>query len=254
MTTAPLVDYENLFTTVGAEGAALVRALPAADPGGEVPGCPGRTLGDTARHVGRVHREVARCLRGAGGDGAAHPVPTRGPELAEYVHGGLAELMAVLATREPAEPCPTLWPADPRCGFWYRRMAHETTVHRVDVEAASLVDVGPVESPIAVDGIDEILFLYFGHRLAELAITASREAVVAVRAGGRTWHASAGARGSRVRRVGPGPGGAVDATVSGDPSSVLLWLWGRLPDRAVTVDGDFDAIAQLWALLRVCTR
>ena len=31
---------------------------------------------------------------------------------------------------------------------------------------------------------------------------------------------------------------AADATVSGDPSDVLLWLWGRLGDDAVTIEGD----------------
>jgi hypothetical protein len=33
---------------------------------------------------------------------------------------------------------------------------------------------------------------------------------------------------------GPAP---ADATVSGEPSEVLLWLWGRRPDSAVRVEG-----------------
>ena len=31
---------------------------------------------------------------------------------------------------------------------------------------------------------------------------------------------------------------AFGATVSGGPSDVLLWMWGRLPDAAVSVSGD----------------
>jgi hypothetical protein len=47
---------------------------------------------------------------------------------------------------------------------------------------------------------------------------------------------------------------AADATVTGDPMSVYRWLWGRLPNDAVTLDGDHDAWAQLWALLRLATK
>ncbi|HKY67770.1 MAG TPA: hypothetical protein VJM49_15415, partial [Acidimicrobiales bacterium] len=32
--------------------------------------------------------------------------------------------------------------------------------------------------------------------------------------------------------------GPADATVAGDPEPVLLWLWGRRPDAAVSLDGD----------------
>ncbi|HEY3748302.1 MAG TPA: hypothetical protein VGL80_03810 [Pseudonocardiaceae bacterium] len=46
----------------------------------------------------------------------------------------------------------------------------------------------------------------------------------------------------------------VHATVSGSPMQIYLWLWGRRPDRAVDMEGNQDAIAQLWALLRLATR
>jgi hypothetical protein len=36
--------------------------------------------------------------------------------------------------------------------------------------------------------------------------------------------------------------------------TMYRWLWGRLPDRMVEVIGDHDAIAQLWALLRLATK
>jgi hypothetical protein len=37
--------------------------------------------------------------------------------------------------------------------------------------------------------------------------------------------------------------------VSGDPSPVLLWLWGRAPDSAVTLDGDPAVAAQFRRVL-----
>ena len=35
---------------------------------------------------------------------------------------------------DPAAPSWTWWPDDQTAGFWLRRMAQETAVHRVDVE------------------------------------------------------------------------------------------------------------------------
>ena len=35
--------------------------------------------------------------------------------------------------------------------------------------------------------------------------------------------------------------GTADATIGGDPSDVLLWLWGRAPDARVSRSSDEDA-------------
>jgi hypothetical protein len=40
-------------------------------------------------------------------------------------------------------------------------------------------------------------------------------------------------------------GGDADATVTGEPSDLLLWLWGRAPDSAVTTTGDEGAVRRL---------
>jgi hypothetical protein len=48
--------------------------------------------------------------------------------------------------------------------------------------------------------------------------------------------------------------GAADASVSGDPESVLLWLWGRRPDGAVALDGDPSALRAFRDRLRIATQ
>lgn len=48
------------------------------------------------------------------------------------------------------------WAADKHVSFWIRRMLHETTIHRLDAEAAAGVG-GRVEPAVAVDAIDELL-------------------------------------------------------------------------------------------------
>jgi len=42
--------------------------------------------------------------------------------------------------------------------------------------------------------------------------------------------------------------------VSGEPSELLLWLWGRRPDSAVTVEGDAELLAGFRARLKVVTQ
>jgi uncharacterized protein (TIGR03083 family) len=181
--------------------------------------------------------------------------PRQGQDLAEYVRTGAAPLLAELGAHQPDEPCPTWWDEEPNYGFWRRRMAHETTVHRFDVQGASGARTDTVPEDIALDGIDEVLTLWFLHRLAVLGVSGTRDHVVRVRTGGLDWLTRAGTKRTSVRRPGePAGGGSVDATVSGTPMEVYLWLWGRRPDRMVRWEGNHDAIAQLWALLRLATR
>ena len=58
----------------------------------------------------------------------------------------------------PGDHAATWWPPDQTVGFWLRRMAHETSIHRRDVESAVGAET-PVAPDLAVDGIDEVLAL-----------------------------------------------------------------------------------------------
>jgi hypothetical protein len=46
----------------------------------------------------------------------------------------------------------------------------------------------------------------------------------------------------------------VDARLEGEPSDVLLWLWGRAPDERLTRSGDTDAIRLLRSRLVLATQ
>lgn len=250
-----LVDYDRLWEVLGVESERLADSVRGARPEAVIPGCPGLTLGETARHVGSQYRMVWQWLRDGQQPGEWQRQPREGQELAEYVRTGAAPLLAELRAHRPDEPCPTWWDEEPNYGFWRRRMAHETTVHRFDVQGASGVTPDDVPDDVALDGIDEVLTLWFLHRLAVLGVSGTRDQVVRVRTGGRAWITRAGARHTSVRRPGEDAEGLrVDATVSGTPMEVYLWLWGRRPDRMVHWEGNHDAIAQLWALLRLATR
>jgi hypothetical protein len=133
-------------------------------------------------------------------------------------------------------------------------MTHETTVHRVDVEAAAGGPVHPINAKVALDGIDELLFLWFGHRLGELRMSSPQNGAVALSAADRRWLAVFEPGRCTARRVEEADARAADAMVSGSPTEVYLWSWGRLPDQSVRISGDQEAVAQLWTLLRPATQ
>ena len=132
-------------------------------------------------------------------------------------------------------------PEHQRAGFWPRRMAQETTVHRVDAEQAVGWPVRAIEPAFAVDGIDELFSVF----------------VPALRAGrspgdGRTVHLHAtDVEGEWLIRfedsdVVVEPGHAKgDAAVRGPAAELLLWLWGRLPLDGLEVFGARSAAEAL---------
>ena len=132
-------------------------------------------------------------------------------------------------------------PEHQRAGFWPRRMAQETTVHRVDAEQAVGRPVGAIEPAFAVDGIDEVFSVFVP------ALGAGRSP-----GDGRTVHVHAtDADGEWLIRFDVGEvavqaGHAKgDAAVRGPAGELLLWLWGRLPLDGFEVFGARDAAEAL---------
>lgn len=252
----PLIDYGRMLDVIGIEAelmlSAAVSALPSAAHA-EVPGCPNFTLAETLRHVGSVHRVTTLWAR----DGHRPEQWQRSPsddDLVGFVRTGVTELLAELGRHDPAESCDTWWPADRTHGFWWRRMAHETTVHRVDIEAAAGGPVHAVDPDLALDGIDELLFVWFGYRLGELGMSSPQQGSVALSAADRRWLAIFERGRSVARRVEAADARSADAMVSGSPMEIYLWCWGRLPDQSVRISGDQEAVGQLWTLLRPATQ
>lgn len=153
---------------------------------------------------------------------------------------------------EAADPSTTVWtwwPPDQTVGFWFRRMAHETAVHRADAEAA-LGRIGPVAADLAIDGIDEALDLFLAPDLAPGSIEGPVETVHlhATDADGE-WLVTIGPDGLGVAR-GHAKG---DAAARGQASDLLLWLWGRLPSDVLEVFGDPAVVARLRAAAATVT-
>lgn len=224
-------------------------AMAGRDLDATVPACPGWAVRDAVRHTAEVYEHKIACIA-AGGERPA-PWPPAWPEdrdpLAWYAdaHG---RVLDALAKTDPAAPSWTWWPSDQTAGFWTRRMAQETAVHRVDVESA-FGQESPVDAELAADGVDEVLVMMLaGDWSSEVTPHLTGSALVST--GGRSWRVAMAPAEVTVEES----AGAADVTVSGDPSPLLLWLWGRAPDGAVRFDGDADAGRRLRERLALATQ
>lgn len=201
-----------------------------------VPSTPGWAVEDVVGHVGAVHRRVAdRVRRGSTTvDDVVNVTVPAGDRVVPWFEDGLAALVEVLAAVDPDRPVWN-WTRDrpQTAAFWPRRMAHETAVHRVDVQLARGA-VDPVDPELASDGVDEYFEVSLPLDLE--AFPGGGEAVV-VRAtdGNAEWTVTA-----LPGRASIGRGGSARpaTTLSGGASDLLLVLWRRLGVDAVDVSGD----------------
>jgi uncharacterized protein (TIGR03083 family) len=205
-----------------------------------VPSCPGWTVRDAVVHTTSVytHKIATMRLGRRPEQGEWATAPPDGVDVCDWYHATLHELVMELQRRGPEAPSWTWYEPDQTVGFWMRRIAQETAVHRVDVESAYDA-VTPVDHDLAVDGIDEVL-----RRFLELDAEAAGVAgsgTVGIRVGDRWWRVLLLPDATRVEE-GPGPS---DGEVCGDASELYLWLWGRRPDEAVTIEGDGEVVRAL---------
>jgi uncharacterized protein (TIGR03083 family) len=202
-------------------------------------------------HTGAVYSHKVACMRlgRRPDDDEWKQEPGEDEEPVTWFRTRLDELVTELEERGPDSPAYTWYDPQQTVGFWYRRMAQETAVHRVDVESAYDA-ISPVDDDLAVDGIDEVLDWFLTYQAEDVGPDGPGRGTVAVRTGDHIWRTTLNADDIELSRQ-PGPSAAV---VTGEPSELLLWLWGRRPDVAVRAEGDADLVSAFRERLRVVTQ
>jgi uncharacterized protein (TIGR03083 family) len=198
--------------------------------------CPGWDVGRLLEHTGGFCRvvagRVARDEEWVPSTGRWQDPPVEavaGDPIGWHRRRG-AELVDALRGSRPDEAVTTF--AGPRTRyFWYRRAAHELTVHRWDAESArgrsSVIDPA-----IAVDGIDELLG-ELGPRAATLLQGAGETYQFVVEDVGPSFTVTAEPERlvSHTRR-------APDVVARAGASILLRFLWGRAAPADLHTTGD----------------
>jgi uncharacterized protein (TIGR03083 family) len=216
-------------------------------------------VGDCVAHTAEVYQHKVACMRLGRSPGEDYEQrPPEGVDLLDWFDASLAAVLAELRQRGPAAPAYSWWPPDQTVGFWYRRMAQETAVHRLDVEDGAGTPT-PIDAELAADGIDEVLDVFISdgwdddvtpEEWGDVDPHAGEGKTIAMRAGGHTWRSTLGPATIALDRN----DGPADARVAGDPESVLLWLWGRRGDDVVVLDGDPDVLRTFRDRLVIATQ
>lgn len=210
-----------------------------------VPHCGDWTMRALGSHVGFVWT-VAATNVAAATDAPTKPgpeavAPEADAEFSDWLRGRRDFMLEALGA---AEPDAQAWgfAGDHTAGFWHRRMAQETTVHRWDAEFAAGGDVAPIDSELARDGLDEYTAVGLRFSSSKPERDYPTESLHLHRTDGEgEW-----------MFVGDGAGGVVvtaehgkgDAAIRGSAEKLLLWIWGR-PVADLEHFGDAE-VARRW--------
>jgi uncharacterized protein (TIGR03083 family) len=241
----------------------LRTAIAAADPAWQVPSCPDWTADQLAHHVARTYLHKVECVK-EGKFPENWPPEDPDPSPTGALDAAYAALTRCFDEHRPGDPAATWHGPDQTVGFWIRRMCQESVVHRVDAELTAGLELAPTPADIALDGIDEFLTLFLAFLSGEWpdhfadVLRSADPRPVTIAAGGREWTLTAGSGGVAVGDYLVPDESAYErneaARIGGEPSQVLLWLWGRLDERAVSWIGDPALVTQFATLRRKGTQ
>ncbi|SEE87374.1 TIGR03083 family protein [Streptomyces sp. 3213] len=237
------MDTDAFVGTLDREGGLLASAAAEAGVDAEVPTCPQWRVRDLLRHTGMVHRWATAFV--AEGYTEYHPdggLPDLdGADLVAWFRDGHRSLVDALSAAPPDVECWHFLPAPSPLAFWARRQAHETTVHRLDAEAARGGVAGEIAPDFAADGIDELLRGFHARRKSRVRSEEPR--VLRVRAtdtDSAVWTVRLSQEPPAAERDDTGD---ADCELAGPAGQLYRALWNRGPFPRVT--GDMS-LAGLW--------
>lgn len=216
---------DPFITSLETDSRLIAAALDGVSEDAVVPTCPDWTVRDLILHLGSEHIWVTELMRQRSSN-ALRPSSHR-PQGTESLHdwyrNANQRLREMLVTTSPSTP---MWnvTGDNVAGSWRRRQAHETAIHRFDLEyvAGQATDI---EEILAEAFMDEFgLFLPFLREFRNAPIP-ERDIVLSTPESSWTLEANTGA-------ITNGPA-LTNADVAGSASALVLALWGRPHDADV---------------------
>ncbi|HEV3311432.1 MAG TPA: maleylpyruvate isomerase family mycothiol-dependent enzyme [Chloroflexota bacterium] len=229
----------------------------------KVPGCPAWTVGQLVVHLADVYdwwsniveqrllepSEIEALQERLKGERA----PRESAEFAQsraaldYFNEQSKRIQDVLAAADPAQPTWAWWPRNQTAAFAQRRMAHESSIHRWDAESAHGVQTPIVPRELASDGVDEAVKNELTGWPDEGKTFPNASFHVHCTDGPGEWMIRAAGKTIKVSDE----HAKADLAITGPASSLLLFIWGRIPATQLTLYGNQDLVPAFSALFEM---
>lgn len=225
MNTEPNRSTDWYLDHLAADSERFAVVLETAAVDAPIAACPGWDILRLAEHIGHIHRWATFCVdHGRAPTADDPPIPAFEPDrAADWLREGASRLADALRDLDPAGPTWHPFPVERVGAVWPRRMAHETAMHRWDVERAAGVDAD-LAAELASDGIDEYFELAVPRLIAreQMAVPDGSLHLHCTDVDGEwlVWSEDGDYRMIRAHQKG-------DAALRGPATPMLLRLWGR---------------------------
>jgi uncharacterized protein (TIGR03083 family) len=230
--------YSELVSAVRREGQGI---LTAAGMGfdADIPTCEGWQVAKLVNHISKIYAYVAGVVSSRATEDPGRATLPDGEPL-QVLSDVLDDVVAALSEIDAETPVWN-WSDDaPDLGlFWARRMAHESSVHRFDAQAAHGV-MQPIESELAGDGIDELIDMVAPRIYRREGVTGPTGTIALQSSDDGAWLLGLEPQALSRLEVLSEP----DVAVSGTSSALLLASYSRIPWTSLDVTGNADLLNQ----------
>ncbi len=235
------LSREQYLIHLNADYRLLAAAIPKAPV--DVPSCPGWSTKDLAKHMAHVYLGQAYVVEtGSKAENKEHLAPyPRTEDFMEFMSWGFDAITKALEINRPERPTWSWHHSAHTVDFWFRRMAHETVIHRIDAEQA-VGTVSKIDEALALDGVDEVLdFLpLMGYWPEVPNVDFGIVSIVATtKSGSQVWDLNFTDKAATVSAA-DHVNTSARLVISGDAEAMDLYLWGRIDssDPRISLTGE----------------
>lgn len=242
------LSFDDMLALIDDRSAALRTAAARAGFEARVPGCPEWTVADLVAHLGEVHIFWTAVV--GAGEASGPPDPETvgdtkpGPDLLAWSAEASSNLVRELRNAGPDRICWTWWEStgEPTTsGAVARHQVQEAAVHAYDAQQAA-AHAEPLPAAVAADGVSEYLHV----ELPTNGPWPYEPATVVLETGrGGKWVLDLGPEGVHVLSGDDHGNVKPHATVTADPSDMVLAFYRRDTIGELQVEGNKDLVPQL---------
>ncbi len=220
--------------------------------GSPVPSCPGWDVEQLVQHLGFIYGRLALVVsarRTEAPDRSEIPAPPDGDAVLGWFAEQRTEMLTALGSAD-GESAVWNWTnkSPGPTSFWFRRMAHETLIHRVDIELAGGDEATPGDPEVSADTVTEFFELFyplFENQPLETSIGGSLH-LHATDISDAEWTIDPRRGSSSLTRE----HAKADVALRGGAFDLACWTWGRLPTERLEIFGQRQIAQRFQEVLR----